>query len=271
MKPCLLPLAGCLVATASLAAEPVPALDRFSVAVGTFSNRLDIDGRIDGSAEFDGSRRDFDETLNVGNRRRIGLYEAAWRFAEHHQIELRRYRDSRSRTARLDETLRFNGETFPIQASLRGSAGFELTEAIYTYWFRPDGESPFGLQFGALRLKGELALRGRIAVEGEGEAEGESAVSARIDAPLIGIAGRRVIGERWRIFGEARLIRLHIGDVEGHAYSGRLGVEYFPLEHLGLTLQYSGARVAAEQRKDELAGELEVGFAGPQLLARWRF
>lgn len=264
-------LATLLFASGPVLADPLPALDRASVGVGVFSNRLNIDGRIDGSADVQGSQRDFDETLRFGNRREISLYEASFLVGERHQIDLRRYSDERIRTVELDERLSFNGEVFPIQASLRGNVEFSVDEFAYGYWLREQTRTPIGLQLGVLRLEGRLGLRGRIEIEDVGEAEGGSEVREHVYAPLVGLNTRHLLGERWRLFGEARWIRLHIGGVRGNALSARAGIEYFPWENLGLALQYGGSRIAAEQSKDDLAGELEVGFAGPQMLLRLRF
>lgn len=265
------PLAALLLCSGPAFADALPALDRASVAVGVFSNRLNIDGRIDGSADFQGSQRDFDETLRFGNRREISLYEASFLLGDRHQIDLRRYSDERIRTVELNESLSFNGEVFPVQASLRGNVAFSVDEFAYGYWFREQTRSPVGLQLGVLRLEGRLGLRGRIQIDDVGEAEGGSEVREHVYAPLIGLNSRHSLGERWRLFGEARWIRLHIGGVRGDALSARVGIEYFPWENVGLALQYGGSRIAAEQSKDDLAGELEVGFAGPQMLLRLRF
>lgn len=257
------------------AAPPVgaasPALDRFSVGVGTFSNRLQIEGRVDGRTDVDGSTRDFDETLDVGNRRRIGVWEASWLIADRHQLDYRHYDDERRREVRLNEEIRFNGEVFPVQVALRGRAGFDLDELTYTWWFRHEEASPLGLQLGVLRLQGHLGLGGRIEVEDVGEAEGETSVRDRLHAPLIGIAGRHQLSPHWRLYAEGRLIRLKVSGIRGTALSGRLGIEFQPTRHLGLALQYGGARVDGEKRDDAFAGELEVGFSGPQLLLRWRY
>lgn len=248
-----------------------PALDRFSLGFGSFSNRLQIAGRVDGSADFNGSTRDFDETLDVGNRRRIGVWEASWLLDGQHQLDYRRYDDERSREVRIDEEIRFNGEVFPVQASLRGRAGFRLDELTYTWWFRHEGDSPLGLQLGVLRLAGYLGLGGRIEVEDVGQAEGTSTVRDALHAPLVGLAARQQLGPHWRLYGEARLIRLTVSGVRGTALSGRFGIEYQPTRHLGIALQYGGARVDAAKRKTDFSGQLEVGFEGPQLLFRMRY
>lgn len=260
-----------LLAGVEAAAEPLPVLDRFSLSVGVFSNRLNLDGRVDGSVEFDGSSRDFDEDLGFGKTRRIDVWELAWRPATRHQIDLRRYGDSRSRTVQLDEELRFRGETFPIQADLRGRANFTATELDYTFWAWQREQAAVGVQLGLLRLETELGLFGRVASAEFGEAQGEATLDEHVYAPLFGAAGAWRLGTRWRLNAELRWIRLRINQIDGHALSAQFGAEFFPTEHVGLVFQYGDTRVEAERSKDAVTGRLKVGFSGPQVLLRLRF
>lgn len=246
------------------------ALDRWSIAIGAFDNTFHIKGRVDGSVDNEGTLIDFGERFGLDNRRSIDLYEATWRFAEHHQLELREYADERTREARLDDTIEFDGERFPAQLQLRGSAGFSVTELTYAYWWHPDSHLPWALQLGVMRLRGSLGLRGRIEVDGVGEAEGSARVSEHVDAPVIGVAFRHALNPHWRWFGETRLIRLSLGALDGHAFSTRVGVEWLPSDHLGIALQYGASAWKAERERGGFRGELEIGFRGPQLLIRLR-
>ena len=252
-------------------AADLTALDRFTIGIGSFHNRLSLEGRVDGSGEFRGSQRDFAEELNIGNRRDIGMAQLSVRPAEHHQFDFRYYRDSRSRVAELSRELRFNDEVFLVQANLRGRAGFRVSEFVYTYWWNAEPRFASGLQLGVLRLQGDISLSGRVRLENGGQAEGQTSISEHLYAPLIGLAHRRVLGEHWRIYAEARAVRIGINGVRGTALSASAGLEWWPWKHLGVALQYSDSRVQAEQNKAGFSGDLEVGFSGPQFILRSRY
>ncbi|MBD8527586.1 hypothetical protein [Pseudomarimonas arenosa] len=261
----------CGLSTQSAEAGDLSALDRFSLGIGSFHNRLSLEGRVDGSGEFRGSQRDFAEELDIGDRRQIGLAQLSVNFAEKHQLDVRHYSDSRTRTVALNRTLRFDDQVFPVQAALRGSAGFRVNEFTYTYWWSASAQRATGVQLGALRLQGDLALSGQVNVEGGGEASGQASVSEHLYAPLIGLAHRRVLGKQWRLYGEARAIRLSLNGVNGTALSATAGLEWWPWQRLGLALQYSDSRIRAKQAKQGFSGDIEVGFSGPQLILRTRF
>lgn len=263
--------AAVLTACAGGEADALEALDRFQLGVGVFSNRLSLDGRVDGSVPFDGSRRDFADDLDLGGRRSVELVELSWRPFERHQFSVRHYRDSRRETASLSEELRFDGRTFPVQAEIDARAAFSAFEASYTGWLHAAPRSAFGIQVGVLRLAVEMEIDGIVREPTLGEFRDDARVEDHLYAPLIGIAGRRLLGERTRAYLEARAIELRHRGIDGTAFSATFGIEHFFGERLGLALQYSDTWVEVERRSSDFNGRLEVGFAGPQALLRWRF
>jgi len=257
-------------------ATELTALDRGRISVGTFSNQLNLHGRVDGRVSIDsntfveGSTRDFADDFDIGNRRSISLWELGWRPFERHEFSLRRYSDARRKTARITDELRFDGQVFAFDVELEGRAAFEALELSYTGWLHADQRSAVGLQLGVLRLAGSVAIAGEIESPDFGRARGEAEVSNQLHAPLLGISGRRVFGRHVRGFVELRAIKLDYSGIDGKALSASAGVEVYPWRKLGLVLQYSDTWVRAERRSDNFSGRLEVGFSGPQALLRWR-
>ena len=250
--------------------DTLPALDRLQISAGLFSNELNVDGRVDGRASFEGSERDFDETLGFTKRRSIDLIDISWRPFDRHSFGLRQYRDSRSRMVRLEDELRFDGEVFPFDAQVRGRAAFSALELTYTGWIKASERSAMGVQVGALRLSANLSIRGEIESPDFGSAEGGASVSRHLYAPLVGISGRQVLGRKVRTFFDLKAIQLRYDGVDGRAYLGSAGIEYFPVKSLGLVLQYAETRVKVEQSVGDFNGQLDLGFRGPQALIRWR-
>lgn len=246
-------------------------LDRFAIGIGGFANRLGLEGHVDGSVDFDGSTRDFDRDFGFSRRRDIALAELSWRPLERHQFDLKHYRDERVRRASIDEPLRFSGETFAVQASLRAHVRFEATELSYTGWWLSRPDYTLGIQVGVLRLDGEIGLSGRVESSDVGRFKGEAIAKDHLYAPLVGMSGRTRLGERIRAYAELRAIRLHWNQTDGRALSGDVGLEWFPYEHVGIAVQYSDTWVRAERSKNGFRGELEIGFRGPQVLLKLRY
>lgn len=256
-------------AGATSAPDALGPLNRFQASLGVFSNQLSLEGRVDGRASHDGSERNFADALDIGDRRSVDLAELSWRPFERHEFSLRHYRDDRSRTVTLEETLRFDGRTFPVQAEFTGRAAFRALEFGYTGWIHVDERSALGLEFGVLKLTGSLSLSGTIVIDEVGEADGEAAVTDSLHAPLIGVAGRWVAAPRLRAFAKVRAIALRYDGIDGTAFSATAGMEWFPWRSLGLVLQYTDTWVEGERNGPDFNGRMEVGFNGPQMLLRY--
>jgi hypothetical protein len=244
--------------------------ERFSLALGGFRNSLSLQGRID-DAVIEGTEIDFEDQFDFDNRRRLDFAELRMRPFRRHEFGIKAFRDARIRRAVLDETLRFDGEEFLVDAEAEARIAFRNLEFDYTWWALARPEQALGLQFGVLRFSASLSMRGRVRVEGEGEAEGRASVSDRFFVPLVGLAWRRHLGPDWRLESELRYLRRSYRGIQGKAVSGHLGIEWLASRHLGLMLQYGYTEVALAQDEPDLSGALQVGFQGPQALLRLRW
>jgi hypothetical protein len=259
-------------------AQSLTPVDRFSVSAGVFNSRISLDGRVRGEGTLDGRLRRYSDDFDLGSRRAVGIAEMSWAPFERHELSLRYSRDSYRREGTLSDELRFEGEVFPIDAELTARAQFTSLELDYVWWMYATDFSAFGIQLGALRYEAGLSLRGSASTDGESvrlDADGERT----LHAPLIGIAGRHLFGDRMRGFAELRAIRLDYKQIDGTAVSANIGVEYYFTDHIGLVLQYADTRVRADRRisgsnefgDGRLEGRAELGLSGAQAMLRWRF
>lgn len=270
--PLLLLLLGCL---APVQAEPLRALDRISLSGGLFSSRLSLEGRVSAEGTVDDEIRHWADDFALGERRQVRIAEFAWSPWERHEFVVRHHRDIYRRTVRLSRELEFSGEVFPIDVDLAARAHFSGLEVDYTWWVFASERSAVGLQAGVLRLAAGFELSGRVASNGNGEVTIDAEASDRLYAPLVGISGRHVLGERVRLFGELRAIEIGYDGLDGRALAGSAGIEYFPFENWGIVLQYADTRVRVRDdishpRHGHADGELEFGLSGPQLLVKFR-
>ena len=244
--------------------------ERFSLAFGGFSNTLTLRGHVDDAA-VEGTHLDFDDQFAFDNRRRLDFAEMRVRAFDRHEFGVKAFRDARERRAVLQETVRFEGQEFLVDGEVRGRISLRSLEFDYTWWLWADPEQAFGLQLGVLRVGASLSLSGRVAISDEGEATGSASVSERFFVPLAGVAWRRQLGDHWRLESELRYLRRSYRGIEGKALSGHLGAEWLAARHLGIVLQYGFSEVDVQQDKIDLAGALQMGFRGPQVLVRLRF
>jgi hypothetical protein len=268
-----------LSAALPAAAQSLTPLDRFSVSAGLFDSRISLDGRVRGEGTLDGRLRSYSDDFDLDRRNAVGIAELSWSPFERHELSLRYSRDTFRRDAQLSEELRFEDQVFPVDADVSARARFTSLELDYIWWAYATDASAFGVQLGALRYEAELALSGNLSSEDNGTVEIDASGSRRLHAPLIGLAGRHVFGERMRGFAELRAIRLDYSRIEGTAVSANIGLEYFFTDNFGLVVQYADTRVRADRRvsgsnefgEGRLEGRAELGLSGAQALVKWRF
>jgi hypothetical protein len=260
-----------LTAAPLLQAQALGPLDRMTLAVGVFDGRLSLDGQVRANGTWAGEARRVADDFELGSSRAMELAEFSWSPWERHEFGVRYLRDRYRRTVRLSEEVRLEGQTFPVDVDLDGRTRFAGLEFDYTWWMFANDRSALGLQLGVLRLGAGVSLRGRVSSPDAGTVTLDANVSDHLYAPLIGIAGRHVFGERLRGFAELRAIELGFNGNDGTALAGTAGIEYLFGERVGLALQYADTRVRVERERERASGRLEFGLRGPQALLRLRF
>jgi hypothetical protein len=249
-------------------AQSLTALDRGSFGVGLFHARISLDGEVVAEGTVDNRARRFADDFALGDYREFQLAELSWSPWERHELAVRALRDSYSQTVRLQEELRFDQQTFPVDVDLRARMSLTALEFDYTWWAYATPRSAVGMQLGLLRLGAQVSLRGAISSADNGDLEIDASASDRLYAPLIGITGRQVFGDRLRGYIKLRAIELRHGRIDGTALSFGAGLEWFFTERWGVMLQYADTRIRADHDRGFIDGRLEFGLRGTQLLLK---
>lgn len=255
------------------AAQALEPTDRLSLAIGGYANSLGLDGRFDGSAEQAGTQYDFGERFELEDRRQIAFVAIEWNPLERHQLHIGAFEDGRRRSASIERDLVFEGVVFPLSAEVSGEFDIRAIDAGYTWWAYRSDRTAWGLGIGVLEYRARLRLRGTLRRDGEDEplAEATAEASDRLRAPVLSARWRHVLGDRWRLRADVAALRIGWDEIDGEIHHLHAAVEYFPWEHVGLSLGFAHTEVQAEAQREELRGRLELQFSGIQALARIRF
>mgnify|MGYP003907038653 CR=1 FL=1 len=75
----------------------------------------------------------------------------------------------------------------------------------------------------------------------------------------------------WRIGADAGYFKANIDDVDGDITFGRIGVEYFPWEQAGFSLDYTISKFNIDANKTDFIGNLDFTDSGLKLgfVYRW--
>jgi hypothetical protein len=260
----------------SARAEETWALDRAALSFGSYNSDLTLAARVNGTVSgtgprFDGTSIDFHKEFNFGGSQDVLFAEASWRPFDRHEFRFDYHRDTREGSRELARDIVFDGETFPVRASVDARFQYRVIDARYTYWPLLTQRDAFGLSLGVATYHVELGLSGRASIDA-GETTRSAAASADSDlpAPLIGLGYRHAFSERLRLFADASAFKASINAIHGTVGSLNAGLEYYPWRHFGLAVLYTGAELDGDVGKRGFEGHLKLRSSGYQVQVRMR-
>lgn len=263
----LLGLLGCIAAPA-WAAEP---LDTFSVRLGGYISTFDTEVRADGETSS-GTEIDLDRDLGLNSDATIGYVGFAWRPWEKHEFGLSYYGDSSSVEKVLQRDIEFDGVVYETSSTVRAEFGVDAYEAYYVWWAASHENWALGPRVGLIWYRADMAIDLRIDANGQQVGSSvETRVSADLPAPTIGGSWRWSPADNWRISADAGYFSANFDDIEADIAFGRAGVEWFPWEAFGFSLDYVISNVKADADKVDFHGHLHFVDSGVRLGLVYRF
>lgn len=265
----ILPLA--LLAAWPMQALAVEPLDVFSVRVSGYISRFDTDMRADGDTAR-GTQIDLRRDLGLDDEKAIAYVGLTWRPFDHHEFGLGYYRDDLGKTRQLQREIVFDDSVYQANATVRSEYDLKAYELRYTWWAASHDNWALGPRLGLVWYKISLGID--LQVQAGGAAGGTGAneeVSADLPAPSIGASWRWTPGEQWRISAEAGYFTADINDIDADVTSARLGVEWYPWQRFGFSLDYTINRIKADAQKNQFNGNLKFTDDGLRLGAVYRW
>ncbi|MGH8038168.1 MAG: hypothetical protein ACREPD_10530 [Stenotrophomonas sp.] len=250
------------------AVEP---LDTFSVRVGGYITDFDTRVRADGQTG-EGTRIDLNRDLGLDNNNAIGVVALSWRPWEKHEFGLSWYRDSADAERNTDRDIDFNGEHYATHTRIRAKFDLDAYEGYYTWWAWGDERWALGPRVGLIWYQMDLDLSATADVNGNPlTARAGNNVNADLPAPTIGGSWRWAPSDHWRLSADAGYFSASLNDVDADVTFGRGGVEYFPWENWGFSLDYTVRRIEADVDASRLDGNLRFIDSGVRVGVIYRF
>ncbi|MET3650525.1 hypothetical protein [Dyella japonica] len=257
-------------------ADDHPMLDYLSVSIGGFANNNSASMRADGHVKNSGTRLDFSRDLGQGGTRTLPYLSVTWRPWDRHEFEFTYYHDSTDSTRYLNRTLQFNGNQLDVGAQLHSRFTLDAGSVGYRYWAWIGERGAFGVSGGLQFYRFSLKLSGNaFAANGSGSATASGSRTARVSSnlpdPSIGVSYRYQAASWVRIVADAGAFKANINQIDARLYNARVGAEFYPWEHFGITTQYAFNKIDADVNKSNFNGNVNFRFKGFQLLVRARF
>lgn len=246
-------------------------LSPFYFRVGSYLLDSETTARVDGLAGNFGTRLDFEDDLNVENRKDTLLAAARWRFADRHFVEVEYFNLKRSGYKRIDREIRFGESVFDVGADLNTSFTTEVTRLSYAY--RIVRRQDWGLALSAglhvTRLRASLDT---LVFDNANLPVLETEI-ASVSAPLpvFGVGGARRLGEKWALVARGQWFFLEVDDVQGSISHLAVYLEHNTFKHFGFGFGYDRFEIDVDSTDQYWQGAADVGFKGPMLFVQASF
>lgn len=248
-----------------------PALDRISLSVGAFSAKPEV-GMAVGN-----HRLHYDTGMQETDRKTMPRISGEFLLGRNHGISMDVYRVSQG----YDNQFAYANASGPYSFSAMGGLNMDFSLDVarlgYRYWFG-SGNTVFGVGagLGYYRVKLNTTAYG-AANAGLGSLGfynwGDTFVRTDSDdaiAPMLEVGVRHAFSPDLRVFFDGSGIRKGGGGVHGSIYNAALGIEWFPVRNVGVSLAYAVTDVDLK-RDDSGLQRLRVKFQGPVLGLKARF
>jgi len=263
-------LFGLLAPARARAVEP---LDTFSFRVGGYITSWDTKVRADGATQR-GTQLELDRDLGLDDSAAIGFVGMTWRPWQSHEFGLTYYQKDSDAMRTLTRDVTFRDQTYQANSTVSADVGIDAYEGYYVWWAAQKENWSLGPRVGLIwyRFDMEMALQ----VDANGNSAGgafRSESQADLPSLTLGGAWRWTPGgnNAWRIGADAGYFKANIDDVDGDITFGRIGVEYFPWERSGFSLDYTVSKISVDANKSDFVGNFDFIDSGLKLgyIYRW--
>ncbi|MET0654051.1 MAG: hypothetical protein ABWY94_00560, partial [Pseudoxanthomonas sp.] len=244
------------------AVEP---LDTFSARIGGYVSTFDTEVRADGETS-NGTDVDLERDLGLDEEDAIGYVGLTWRPWERHELGFSYYGTDLEGTRVLERDINFDGEVYEASATVRTEFSVDAYEAYYVWWAASHDDWALGPRLGLIWYRASIGLQVTVDAGGEqGEGSASSSVSADLPAPTIGGSWRWTPADDWRISADAGYFAADINGIDANVTFGRAGVEWFPWDRVGFSLDYIISNIEADADKDSFRGHFDFVDSGVRL------
>jgi len=255
------------LASGGAAAQASPALDRFSISAGGFNVEPKV--QADGETRYGNVRTPEAE----GGRTTLPRVKAEMLIGDSHGLSFDYFRYHKSYAPQFDGATVYDGQNVSASANADARLELDLAKLAYKFWMGR-GNDVFGVGVGAAYYRAAIEGSGTVTATtsdlGTRTADFSGRESESAFAPLLEFAWRHSFSPELRMFAEASGIKKNGGRINGHIYGGSLGVEWFPLQNVGLTVDYGTQRIALH-RDAERDANIDVRLTGPSAYLKVRF
>jgi hypothetical protein len=255
-----------MLAGAPAAAEPSPALDRFSLSLGAFHAEPKFSAGVDTPfGRLDSGQVERDKVTMPRIRADLLLFDSQGLSFDYYQY-------SRNYSGTLLSNTTVGSGTVTTTGAASVDAKIDFAKLAYKWWLG-SGNTVLGLGAGAAYYRLGLNAQATASIAGGGGAATGAINESYSDdtaAPLLEAGLRHAINPNLRLFADVSGARRNSGRVQGEIYNAAVGVEWFPLKNVGVVLDYGMTDIDIRREGGNNAN-FRMKLKGPSAFVKVRF
>lgn len=250
-------------------ADMSPALDRASIWLGGFYSDTDTRiGASDKSGQYSGTFG-LEDDLGFQKHKAVPRARLDFLIGDHQGFSFDFFGVNRTHGRSISRDIDYDGNHFDASARVDGKLNFNFGSASYRWWFG-QGNDVFGLGIGAAYYGVKARIAGEASLNDE-SVEASAQTHETAWAPVLQLGWRHAFSHNFRMYADAYGVKKNGGNLAGHIYNAALGLEWFPLENLGIGGEYGYTRIKLDQSHTNYRASLDMKLQGPSLFLRLRF
>jgi hypothetical protein len=243
-------------------------VERFRLTGGFFLPISNTDIQIGVNGGRQGTEVDFEKDLGFKSTHGTFLGELQWRITRRSRLGLNYYNIPRNSTYRLDKEINFNGQIYPVDATVKSFFNTAIYQVSYGYAIVSKPKLELGV------LVGTHLVGGKVGISLTAENLNKSASNDYgFTAPLpdLGLWGGYAVSNRLALNFDVNYLALTVGEVSGSILTYNLHFIYKIVDKLDLSLGYAGLNFSVDVVKPDAEAHFDWGYNGPALGLTYTF
>ncbi len=237
--------------------RPAPEQAKFEFRIGAFNDSIDSKIVRDSSSGIIGIEIDLEKLLGLPDKQTILQFDAIYRIARYHRLEIGYLTTSRSGQTTLQNSIDFGDLHFPAGTTINSHFDTKIFRVGYAYSLMNDAQKELGIMGGLHYSKFNTV----ITAVGTGESE---STKAAIPLPVIGLHGSVALGEKSSLHARIQVYRMDFDRYEGSLNYVTLDWQRRLGDTVSVGLAYNYYALNLDSRDNDVRGSLTVRHHGPE-------
>jgi len=243
-------------------------VERFRLTAGFFVPVSNTNIQVGIKGGTDGSEIDFEKDLGFNRTQGTFLGNFQWRISPRSRFAFNYYNIPRNSTHQLDKEIDFNGQIYPVDATVKSFFNTAIYQISYGYAIVSKPKFEMGLMIGTHLVGGNIG----ISLTSENQFESAS-TDFGFTAPLpdLGLWGGYAINKKLAMNLDLTYLSLSVGGISGSIFAYNLLFVYKVIDKLDLSLGYSGLNFKVDYTKNDTKAKFDWSYNGPSLGVTYSF